>query len=87
MYIKTSFFIININPLIKKILNHQCPYRKYWFNIVDDKKDLKIWWDSPFKVRPRDKVQVDVMLNEVKAHMTETKVQYHMTILNTSDVI
>ncbi len=49
MYIKTSCFIININPLIKKILNRQRPYRKYWFNIVDDKKDLKIWWDSPFK--------------------------------------
>jgi hypothetical protein len=39
------------------------------------------------KVRPRDKVQVEFILNEVKAHMTETKVQYHMTVLNTSDVI
>jgi hypothetical protein len=48
MYIKTSFLNININTLIKKILNHQRPYRKYWFNIVDNKKDLKIWWDSPF---------------------------------------
>ncbi len=52
MYIKTSFLNINIIPLIKKILNHQSPYRKYWFNIVDDKKDLKIWWDSPFKYIP-----------------------------------
>jgi hypothetical protein len=49
MYIKTSFLIININRLIKKIKNHQRLYRKYWFNIVDDKNDLKIWWDSPFK--------------------------------------
>ncbi len=49
MYIKTSFLTININPLIKKIINRQRPYRKYWFNIVDNKKDLKIWWDSPFK--------------------------------------
>jgi hypothetical protein len=36
--------------LNKKILNHQRPYRKNWFNIVDVKKDLKIWWDSPFKL-------------------------------------
>jgi hypothetical protein len=48
MYIKISSLNINIIPWIKKILNHQRPYRKYWFNIVDDKKDLKIWWDSPF---------------------------------------
>ncbi len=49
MYIKTSSLNINIIPWIKKNLKHQRPYRKYWFNIVDDKKDLKIWWDSPFK--------------------------------------
>jgi hypothetical protein len=48
MYIITSSLNININPWIKKILNHQRPYKKYWFNIVDDKKDLKIWWDGPF---------------------------------------
>ncbi len=40
MYIKTSSLSINIIPWIKKILNHQRPYRK---------KSLKIWWDSPFK--------------------------------------
>ncbi len=50
MYINTSSLNININPWIKKILNHQRSYKKYWFNIVDDKKDLKIWCDSPFNV-------------------------------------
>ncbi len=57
MYIKTSFLNININPLIKKILNHQRPYRKYWFNIVDNKKDLKIWWDSPCLSTPENELQ------------------------------
>jgi hypothetical protein len=51
MYIKTSSLNININPWIKKkIINHQRPYKKYWFHIVDDKKDLIIWSDSPFNV-------------------------------------
>jgi hypothetical protein len=24
---------------------------RYWFNIIDHKKDLKIWWDSLFKLK------------------------------------
>ncbi len=39
---------MNINPE-QKNQNYQRPHRKHWFNIVDDKKDLKIWWDSNFK--------------------------------------
>jgi hypothetical protein len=34
---------------MNKFKNHQRPRRKYRFNIVDHKKALKIWWDSPFK--------------------------------------
>ncbi len=33
---------------MKKFKNHQRPRRKYRFDIVDNKKALKIWWDSPF---------------------------------------
>jgi hypothetical protein len=49
MYIKASYLNININNEYKKIYIHQRPKRKYWFNIVDDKKDLKIWWEGTFK--------------------------------------
>ncbi len=34
---------------MKKIKNHQRPRREYIFDIVDDKKALKIWRDSTFK--------------------------------------
>ncbi len=34
---------------MKKFKNHQRPRREYRFEIVDHKKALKIWWDSPFK--------------------------------------
>jgi hypothetical protein len=34
---------------MKKFKTHQRPRRKYRFDIVGNKKALKIWWDSPFK--------------------------------------
>ncbi len=34
---------------MKKFKNHQSPRRKYRFDILDNKKALKIWWDSSFK--------------------------------------
>jgi hypothetical protein len=34
---------------MKKFKNHQCPRRKYRFDIIGHKNALKIWWDSPFK--------------------------------------
>ncbi len=37
---------------MKKFKNHQRPRRKYRFDIVGHKKALKIWWDSPFKLKP-----------------------------------
>ncbi len=36
---------------MKKFKNHQRPRRKYRFIIAGHKKALKIWWDSPFKLR------------------------------------
>ncbi len=36
---------------MKKFKNHQCPCRKYRFDIVGHKKALKIWGDSLFNAR------------------------------------
>ncbi len=35
---------------LKKFKNHQRPRREYRFDLVDDEKALKIWWDSTFNL-------------------------------------
>jgi hypothetical protein len=40
---------------MKKFKNHQRPRREYRFEIVDHKKALKIWRDSPFNARNQER--------------------------------